>query len=206
METMPRTFREPGRRSPIEPRLPSAEVEHAVMSQLNVAAAQPAVGPDAAVMPDCHPSYDGTIGCVFLTRDAVVPTAVGLDIACGVCADATGQEFDPARTHGRFWNRWVEREREDVPAAFGVHRRPQRWDGPDVRMPASALQPLMRQKVAVPLGTLGGGNRFMEAQVDETNERWLMVQSGSRHLGFQIANDYTANGQELTAKRGEMCL
>lgn len=195
------TLREPGQRAPIKSWLPLAEIEPGAMSQLKAAAAHPDIGPHVAVMPDCHVGFGVTIGCVFPTLGAVVPTAVGVDIACGMCAVATGRRLEPPAMDGRFWERWAKRVRDAVPTGFGVHRRPQRWEGLATRLKARGLQPLLRQKAAVQLGTLGGGNHFLEAQVDETGEIWLMVHSGSRHTGLRIADHYTAQARELTAKR-----
>src|SRR5688500_790517 len=79
---MPETIVEPGLRAPIKTWLPPAEIEPGAMSQLRNAASHPDVGPHLAVMPDCHVGFGVTIGCVFPTLGAVVPTAVGVDIAC----------------------------------------------------------------------------------------------------------------------------
>ncbi len=199
---MPELIEGTGQRVPIKAWLPPAEIEAGAMAQLRNAAAHPDAGPHVAVMPDCHVGFGVTIGCVFPTRGAVVPTAVGVDIACGMCAVNTGREFKPKRMDGRFWDRWAQRVREGVPTGFGVHTRPQRWSGLDTKLKAGHLQPLMRDKAAVQLGTLGGGNHFLEAQVDEGGRLWVMVHSGSRHLGLRIADHYTAEARELSAHRG----
>jgi len=199
---MVQTIEEPELRAPIKTWLPSAEIEAGAMAQLRNAASHPDVGPHVAVMPDCHVGFGVTIGCVFPTVDAVVPTAVGVDIACGMCAVSTGRAYKPKRMDGRYWDRWAERLRDRVPTGFGVHRARQRWDGLDIALKARELQPLMRDKAALQLGTLGGGNHFLEAQVDENDELWLMVHSGSRHTGLRIADHYTAAARALTARRG----
>lgn len=121
---------------------------------------------------------------------------------CGMCAVNTGREYRPKRMDGRFWGRWAERVRDVVPTGFGAHQRPQRWEGFEIRLKATELQPLLRQKAPGQLGTLGGGNHFLEAQVDEANRIWLMVHSGSRHTGLRIADHYTNQARALTAKRG----
>ncbi len=193
---------EPGLRAPMKTWLPPAEIEPGAMDQLRNAARHPDVGPHVAVMPDCHVGFGVTIGCVFPTAGAVVPTAVGVDIACGMCAIATGREFRPRRMDGRYWDRWSERVRAAVPTGFGVHRQRQRWRGFETELEAAPLRPVMREKAPVQLGTLGGGNHFLEAQVDEAGELWLMVHSGSRHTGLRIADHYTAKARELSARRG----
>ena len=199
---MPETISEAGLRAPIVTWLPPAEIEPGAMAQLRNAAAHPDVGPRVAVMPDCHVGFGVTIGCVFPTVEAVVPTAVGVDIACGMCAVATGREYRPKRMNARYWDRWAGEVRAAVPTGFAVHRARTRWAGFDIELRARELQPLIAAKAAVQLGTLGGGNHFLEAQVDETGQLWLMVHSGSRHTGLRIADHYTAAAKALSARRG----
>ena len=199
---MPETIAEPGLRAPIKTWLPPEEIEPGAMAQLRNAAAHPDVGPHVAVMPDCHVGFGVTIGCVFPTLGAVVPTAVGVDIACGMCAVSTGREYKPKRMDGRYWDRWAERVRAAVPTGFGVHRSRQRWEGLEARLKAAHLQPLLREKAAVQLATLGGGNHFLEAQADESGQLWLMVHSGSRHTGLRIADHYTAEARAIAGKCG----
>ncbi len=69
-------------------------------------------------------------------------------------------------------------------------------------MRATSLQPLLRERAAFQLGTLGGGNHFLEALVDEQEEIWLMVHSGSRHTGLRIAGHYNEEAIEQTRRRG----
>ena len=172
------------------------------MTQLKNAARHPAVGPHVAVMPDCHVGYGVTIGCVLPIVDAVLPTAVGVDIACGVCAVRTELTFDAKRAKAPYWQTWADRVRASVPTGFSTHDRRQSWDG-FLGFKADALQPLIRQKAEIQLGTLGGGNHFLEAQVDEENRIWLMVHSGSRHIGLRVADHYTKIAEEISVQRGE---
>ncbi len=196
------TIEEPGLRAPIKTWLPPADIEPGAMEQLRNAARHPEVGPHVAVMPDCHVGFGVTIGSVFPTIGAVVPAGVGVDIGCGMCAVATGREYRPKRMDARYWGRWADEVRKLVPTGFGVHRERQRWTGFDTKLAATELQPLFREKAAVQLGTLGGGNHFLEAQVDETDQIWLMVHSGSRHTGLRIADHYAHEARAITARRG----
>jgi tRNA-splicing ligase RtcB len=118
-----------------------------------------------------------------------------------MCAVSTGIEYDPRRMTARFWEGWASRVREAVPTGFGVHKRPQRWNGLDVEFRARGLQSLIREKAAVQLGTLGGGNHFLEAQTDENGQIWLMVHSGSRHTGLRIADHYTKLARAVSERR-----
>ncbi len=199
MKTM---IEEPGLRAPIKSWLPFDEIEPDALHQLRNAARHPDVGAHVAVMPDCHVGFGVTIGCVLPTVNAVLPTAVGVDIACGMCAVPTGHMYHPKRMNARFWQKWAKAVQDVVPTGFASHAKPQKWEGLQTELRARSLQPLMREKAAVQLGTLGGGNHFLEAQVDESGQIWLMVHSGSRHTGLRIAEHYTNLAKEITRKRG----
>ncbi len=196
------TIEESGLRVPIKTWLPPDEIDAGAMGQLRNAASHPAVGPHVAVMPDCHVGFGVSIGCVFPTVAEVVPTAVGVDIGCGMCAVSTGRTHKPKRMDARWWGAWAQKVQDAVPTGFKAHRVPQRWDGLDAALRAEPLQPLMTTKAAPQLGTLGGGNHFLEAQVDEDGEIWLMVHSGSRHTGLRIADHYTDLARDLAGARG----
>jgi tRNA-splicing ligase RtcB len=200
---VPSIIDEPGFKAPIKTWLPLEEIEEGALAQLRNAARHPHVGHHVAVMPDCHVGYGVTIGCVLPTVDAILPTAVGVDIACGVCAAATGVTLDPRKHDARFWQAWADRVRKQVPTGFATHRRPEAWEGFETRLRAQGLQSLVNEKAAVQLGTLGGGNHFLEAQVDEDGQIWFMVHSGSRHTGLRIAEHYTKLASSISARRRE---
>ncbi|MGH2534771.1 MAG: RtcB family protein [Thermomicrobiales bacterium] len=200
---MYQTITAPDLKAPIKTWLPIPEIESGAREQLENAARHPDVGPHVAVMPDCHVGFGVTIGCVFPTVDAILPTAVGVDIACGMCAVPTGRAFDRATMDARFWGAWADKVRGTIPTGFGTRKRQQRWSGFDVTLRAKPLQSLIREKAAIQLGTLGGGNHFLEAQVDEDGQIWLMVHSGSRHTGLRIADFYTERAKTISALRGQ---
>lgn len=200
---MPAVIEEPGFNAPIKTWLPPEEIEEGAFAQLRSAARHPHVGSHVAVMPDCHVGYGVTIGCVFPTVNAVLPTAVGVDIACGVCAVRTGLTLHPRKHDARFWGDWANKVRRSVPTGFSSQKERQEWEGFGFRFKAPGLQPLLRDKAPLQLGTLGGGNHFLEAQADEENQVWLMVHSGSRHTGLRIAEHYTKLAEVVSAKRGE---
>ncbi|MCC6791634.1 MAG: RtcB family protein [Thermomicrobiales bacterium] len=200
---MPEIIEEPGFNALIKTWLPREEIEEGALTQLRNAARHPHVGAHIAVMPDCHVGYGVTIGCVLPTVGAVLPTAVGVDIACGVCAVPTGIQLHGKKHDARFWGDWANKVRRAVPTGFAAHKERRQWDGLGFTFEAPGLQPLMREKAAIQLGTLGGGNHFMEAQADESGQVWLMVHSGSRHTGLRIAEHYTKLAEEISARRGE---
>jgi tRNA-splicing ligase RtcB len=187
---------------PVKSWLPPREIEAGAMQQLVNIANHPEIGPHVAVMPDCHVGYGVPIGCVAATIDAVIPNAVGVDIGCGLHAIQTGIPHDPDRMDQRFWREWGVQATREVPTGFASHKTTQRLGPLERKLQASSLQPLLAKKAAFQLGTLGGGNHFLEAQVDEENQIWLMVHSGSRHTGLQIANYYNRKAIESTERRG----
>lgn len=198
------TINEKGFNVPVKTWLPVDEIESGAMEQLHNAARHPEVATSAhvAVMPDCHVGFGVTIGCVYPTAGSVVPNAVGVDIGCGMCAINTGVVLDTDTMDARFWRRWAAQVARDVPTGFSWHKRRQDLGDLDRQLRATALQSLIREKASVQLGTLGGGNHFMEAQVDETGVIWLMVHSGSRHTGLRIANHYNQIAEDVTKRRG----
>jgi tRNA-splicing ligase RtcB len=190
-----------GRQAPIRTWLPPDEIERAAMQQLENAAQHPEVGPAVAVMPDCHVGFGVTIGSVFPTVDAVIPNAVGVDIGCGMCAVNTGVALDARRMDRNFWRGWMGQVQRNVPTGFGAFKTPQDLGDLDRPLRASSLQKLINDKARFQIGTLGGGNHFMEAQVDQTGVIWLMVHSGSRHTGLRIADHYNRAAVSSTEKR-----
>jgi tRNA-splicing ligase RtcB len=193
---------DPALRAEIRTWLPVEEIEDGALQQLYNAARHPEAGEAIAVMPDCHVGYGVTIGCVFPTRNAVLPNAVGVDIGCGMCAVPTGVKLDRRRMDKQFWRDWSGQLARNVPTGFGTHRSPQDLGELDRPLRASRLQPLLREKAAVQLGTLGGGNHFLEAQVDEADQIWMMVHSGSRHTGLRIAGHYNDLAIASSTARG----
>ena len=189
--------------APIRSWLPPGEIERAAMQQLENAAQHPEVGAAVAVMPDCHVGFGVTIGCVFPTVDSVIPNAVGVDIGCGMCAVNTGVALDSRRMDKDFWRGWMGQVQRNVPTGFGSFKTPQNLDELDRPLRASSLQKLLADKARFQIGTLGGGNHFMEAQVDQNGEIWLMVHSGSRQPA--CGSRTTTTGRRPHRPRSAIC-
>lgn len=137
-----------------------------------------------ALMPDCHLGYGMPIGGVIACKDAIIPYAVGVDIGCGVCSIAAGLMAEQLTRP--LIRRVLDRIKHTVPAGEGrAHRQKQKWDELD-RLPGW-LDSHTRDLAYRNLGTLGGGNHFMEIQKSDQGEVWLMIHSGSRNLGYRIA-------------------
>ena len=146
-----------------------------------------------ALMPDAHAGFGMPIGGVLFTEGAVVPYAVGVDIGCGVALARTnlvwGVSLAPEKL--RAVMRQVAR---DVPTGFSVHPEPadehRADDGADRGEAPSSIARGWIDRAALSLGTLGGGNHFLEVQCDEERRVHFMLHSGSRNLGKQICDAF----------------
>jgi tRNA-splicing ligase RtcB (3'-phosphate/5'-hydroxy nucleic acid ligase) len=147
----------------------------------------PCVYKQVALMPDCHEGFGMPIGGVIACDNAVVPNAVGVDIGCGMCAVQT--DFPASELDSRAIAEILREIKQQIPVGFAHHKTRQPWDGfnraPDISIIQQELKSAESQ-----LGTLGGGNHFIEIQKSNTNQVWLMVHSGSRNFGYKIANVY----------------
>ena len=186
---------------PIWSWLPPDDIEPAAMDQLQSASTHPDAALRLAVMPDCHVGFGVTIGSVMPTINAVLPNAVGVDIGCGMCAIDTGVALTDEMGQP-FWRAWSGAVRRDVPSGFQTHSTNQALNALDRPLRAEPLNQAVMAKATRQLGTLGGGNHFLEAQADERGIVWLMVHSGSRHGGLRIANHYNELAGEISARRG----
>ena len=192
----------PNLRATVKSWLPLEEIEPGALKQIGDAARHPDVASAMAVMPDCHVGFGVTIGSVFPTVNAVLPSAVGVDIGCGMCAIDIGVVLDRERMDKGFWRGWSGNVSRNVPSGFDWHKRAQNLGDLDRPLRATNLQRLIRERAAVQLGTLGGGNHFLEAQVAEDDHIWMMVHSGSRNTGLQIAGHYNKLAIVNSAERG----
>ena len=145
-----------------------------------------------AIMPDSHVGYGMPIGAIMATNQVVVPNAVGVDIGCGMVAVKTNlTEISKEQLID-----WQRSTRALIPTGFNHNDDPQDWEGfdraPDIQIIQDELGSAKRQ-----LGTLGGGNHFIEVQQDEEGYIWLMIHSGSRNFGFKTANLYHAEARKM---------
>jgi len=144
-----------------------------------------------AIMPDAHVGYGMPIGGVAATSEVVIPNAVGVDIGCGICAVQTSL----LRLEQAELKKILQVVRQTVPLGFKHHKKAQPHD----RMPAitnglgeKELPIVSREyeRGRLQLGTLGGGNHFIELQLGDDGFVWLMIHSGSRNIGYQVAGHY----------------
>lgn len=150
-----------------------------------------------AVMPDAHQGYGMPIGGVMASEEMVIPNAVGVDIGCGMCAVKTSLTNISTENLKTI----LSLIRGKIPLGFNHHRQKQ---NPDL-MPKLAKDELQDMLIVsreynnalTQIGTLGGGNHFIEIQKGNDGHIWLMVHSGSRNIGFKVANYYNRLAAEL---------
>lgn len=173
-----------------------AEIDPQALEQARHLARLPFVFKQVAIMPDAHVGYGMPIGGVMATEGMVVPNAVGVDIGCGMCAVKTSLrhlETDQLK-------RIMSRIRSAVPLGFNHHRHKQPASlmpegGEELDIVGSEYQSALTQ-----IGTLGGGNHFIEIQLGSDGHIWLMVHSGSRNLGFKVAHHYNKAAVEINSR------
>lgn len=189
-------------------------LEEAARSQLINLARLPVVHRHVAVMPDVHWGLGATVGSVFATKSAIIPAAVGVDIGCGMAARQTTltasdlpDNLHPMRTaiehavpHGRTNNggpgdrgAWADINRVAGLAALDQGRL-NRIVQKHPSLSASA------KRVPFHLGTLGTGNHFIELCLDEAQQVWVMLHSGSRGIGNRIGSYFIEKAREEMAR------
>jgi tRNA-splicing ligase RtcB len=138
-----------------------------------------------ALMPDAHAGYTMPIGAVCATKDVVVPQFVGFDIGCGMCAYRTDFTKDEILQNSQeIYKKIVE----EIPLGFKKHKNHQSFkcDLPRTEFASHLLNSLGLMQ----LGTLGGGNHFIEIGYDSNERAWIVIHSGSRGFGHKIATHY----------------
>ena len=172
------------------------------MQQLQNIASLPWAVKHVAVMPDVHFGKGATVGSVIALRDAVSPAAVGVDIGCGMAAVRTSLTANDLPDSLR---RLRTRLEAVVPVGFAQHREPAFTDD-DANDWTSFwkmfddLTPVVKaraDKALRQMGTLGGGNHFVEVCLDADDHVWVMLHSGSRGIGNQLAQHHISVARGL---------
>jgi tRNA-splicing ligase RtcB len=139
-----------------------------------------------AVMPDAHAGCGSTIGTVIATKGAIIPAAVGVDIGCGMCAVKLPFKIDKFGDNLSFLRSSIERS---IPVGFNQHKTAiQNIVFVDERkLPPLLSDETLLNKARLQIGTLGGGNHFIEICKDQNDDAWVMLHSGSRNIGKVLA-------------------
>ncbi len=186
----------------------ATELDAQTLAQAHRTAALDFVHKPLALMPDAHLGIGATVGSVVATRDSIIPAAVGVDIGCGMVAQKTAftrDQVDPSlnRLHGAIAKAVPSGQPRRGRPKAGSHDRPARSktldrlirDAPDVR--SDRFNP---GKIASQFGTLGGGNHFVELTVDEADQVWIVLHSGSRGPGNIFAQEHIGRARKDMAR------
>ncbi|MGW2376041.1 MULTISPECIES: RtcB family protein [Kitasatospora] len=200
----------PGIRVPIRMWTDPATVEGAALQQLRNISSLPWLH-GLAVMPDVHLGKGATVGSVIAMKGAVCPAAVGVDIGCGMSAVKTSLTAKDLPDDLSGLRSKIE---QAIPVGRGLHTDPvdptklhgfraagwddfwQRFDGV-----AEAVK-WRRERAMQQMGTLGSGNHFSEVCLDETDSVWLMLHSGSRNIGKELAEHHMGVARSLSHNQG----
>jgi tRNA-splicing ligase RtcB len=174
------------------------KIEPAAKQQLQNISELPFIFKHIAVMPDCHLGKGATVGSVIATKGAIIPAAVGVDIGCGMIAVKT--KFFAKDLPGSLESLRTGIERR-IPLGAGAFNR---------KLTESAKRRVSQLKAAArqdynnidkrwteALGSLGSGNHFIEICLDELDQVWVLLHSGSRGIGNRIATQHIKIAQKI---------
>ena len=143
-------------------------------------------GEKIRLMPDVHAGAGCTIGTTMTIKDKIVPNLVGVDIGCGMETLVIHKDSDVAKNfNGAILDKII---RKNIPCGFDIRKRPHdfvsevEWN--------KVKGKFTKNRAILSLGTLGGGNHFIEADKDDEGNLYIVVHSGSRHAGLEIAEYY----------------
>ena len=196
--------------APIKGWVRGVPLEPEAHQQLRNIASIPFVGPWVAVMPDVHLGKGATVGSVIPTRGAIIPAAVGVDIGCGMAAVRTTLRAKDLPDSLAQLRNSIERSVPVGNGAGGEHRKLP--DSIETRIAQSGLvarldaikakhRKIRTDKLDKQIGTLGGGNHFIEICLDEADAVWVMLHSGSRGTGNLIGSYFIERAREQLAHR-----
>ncbi|XGC80009.1 RtcB family protein [Bdellovibrio bacteriovorus] len=179
---------------------PQEEVEVQALQQLKNVASLPFVFKHVAAMPDVHLGIGATVGSVVATKGAVIPAAVGVDIGCGMIAARLN--IEPAKIlHDLDRLRTLIERQIPVGTESNDHltQTVKDWSGWKT-MPEQVSLMRLKDRAAHQLGTLGGGNHFIEICTDEDGSVWVMLHSGSRNVGKSLAEEHIRHAKSDLAR------
>ncbi|MFB6643441.1 RtcB family protein [Streptomyces chartreusis] len=200
----------PGAKVPIRMWADPATIEGSALQQLQNVATLPWIK-GLAVMPDVHYGKGATVGSVIAMHGAVCPAAVGVDIGCGMSAVRTSLTANDLPGD---LSRLRSKIEQAIPVGRGMHDSPvdpgrlhgfgtSGWDGFWGRFDGVAEAVKFREERATKqMGTLGSGNHFVEVCTDTTGSVWLMLHSGSRNIGKELAEFHIGVAQKLPHNQG----
>ena len=173
------------------------EVEQGAMYQAKNLANLPFAFHHVCLMPDCHQGYGMPIGGVLATMNVIVPNAVGVDIGCGMCAVKTNILAETVSKEQL--KAIMSGIRAVIPLGFDHQKHKQDESLMPQGFKVDKMVIVKREYTAAlkQLGTLGGGNHFIELQKSNDGFLWIMVHSGSRNFGLKVAEYYNETAKKL---------
>ena len=176
-------------------------VEESAMRQIENLTTLPFLFHHLAIMPDVHAGMGMPIGGVLACKDTVIPNAVGVDIGCGMCAVKTNKKVSeiPIEVIRKNIMKGI---RQQIPLGKGHHKQQQEEKYLPIGHDIDKMEVVKVRQAAIryEVGTLGGGNHFIELQKDEDDNLWIMIHSGSRNLGNRVGEHYNKIAQRLNAR------
>lgn len=189
--------------------LPQEEIEPQALDQIMTISKMPVVT-GISVMPDCHLGKGATVGSVIATEKYIIPSAVGVDIGCGMISVKTKlfkSDLEQQKVDLGKLREGIERR---IPLGAGqfnkkitksAHARIHKLlDG--VSQERIDLFDKLSQSWTSAVGTLGSGNHFIEIALDETDQVWVLLHSGSRGIGNKIASHHIKIAQDVCSHKG----
>lgn len=150
------------------------------------------LGSKISVMPDVHAGKVGPIGLTMTIKDRIMPSLVGVDIGCGMYIT----EIKAKRIDFQKLDKVI---REHVPSGFNIRQKPHRYaDDFEINIDNYFDE----NKARLSLGTLGGGNHFIEIDKDDDGKFYMVIHTGSRHLGVEITEHWLKEGQKALKAKG----
>ncbi|HEY4398078.1 MAG TPA: RtcB family protein [Acidimicrobiia bacterium] len=180
----------------------ASELDEPTLAQARRTARLPIIAGHVALMPDAHLGIGATVGSVIPTRDAIIPAAVGVDIGCGMIAVET--HLDAADLPGTL-DPLLPRIERTIPAGVGKGHGGRATAGRAwlaAHPPTRELSAKQTERTITQFGTLGAGNHFASAAVDERERVWTVVHSGSRGIGNELAKDHIDRARRLAQRTG----
>ncbi len=176
-----------------------SDVEESALDQAATAASLACVPSHVALMPDAHTGFGPPIGAVIPTAGAIIPYAIGVDIGCGMIATETDLVAGDLPNSLRRLMPLVEQR---IPAGMGrqFRGRPATGALDALGKPGTELSAKQQETAASQFGTLGSGNHFVEVCLDEADRVWLVLHSGSRGIGNQLAQRAVTEAKGLMKK------
>jgi len=182
-------------------KLENVEIE--ALKQLENTSKLPFIFKHIAVMPDVHLGIGATVGSVVATRGAISPACVGVDLGCGMAAVKTDLDYKRVMDKLAEIRHSIERS---VPVGYNSNwdltTTVEQWEGWDKwnKLPGKFKSKNLLHKAQKQLGSLGGGNHFIEVCLDKDNNVWVMLHSGSRNVGKVLAENHINEAKGLMKK------